>query len=125
MENITLGERTREKLMSKDTQPPAQPESLLTDESTVLQPNLFNAVPLVVSEPPDPRETPFPPLVRVNPLTDQSSLAACALPYQQELELRGKSTYTVTCFLSDLKMFSEFAGRDTPVGRITKEDLTD
>lgn len=111
--------------MSKNMQQPGQPEPLLTDESTVVQPNLFNGAPLVVAEPPDPRETPFPPLVRARPLTDQSSLAACALPYQQELELRGKSAYTVTCFLSDLKMFSNFAGLDTPVGRITKEQLTD
>jgi integrase/recombinase XerD len=58
-------------------------------------------------------------------LTEQSSLAACALPYQQELKLRGKSNYTVTCFLSDLKMFTEFMGPETPVGRITKEDLVD
>ena len=111
--------------MSKNRQQPDQPEPLLTDESTVVQANLFNGAPLLVVEPPDPRETPFPPLVRARPLTDQSSLGACALPYQQELELRGKSAYTVTCFLSDLKMFSSFAGLDTPVGRITKEQLTD
>jgi site-specific recombinase XerD len=39
--------------------------------------------------------------------------------------LRGKSNYTITCFLSDLKMFGDFVGHDTPVGRITKEHLTD
>ena len=111
--------------MSKDTSQQSQAQQLLTDESTVRQPDLFGGAPLVLVEPPDPRETPFPPLVRLNPLTEQSSLAACALPYQQELELRGKSNYTVTCFLSDLKMFSEFVGRDTPVGRIPKEQLTD
>lgn len=111
--------------MSKDIQPPTQPEPLLTDESTVIQPDLFSGAPLVLVEPPDPHTTPFPPLVRINPLNEQSSLGACALPYQQELELRGKSTYTVTCFLSDLKMFSDFIGRETPVGRIAKEQLTD
>lgn len=111
--------------MSKDTRQAAQSEPILTEESTVIQPDLFSGTPLVVAEPPDPRATPFPPLVRTNPLTEQSSLLACALPYQQELELRGKSNYTVTCFLSDLKMFSDFVGRDTPVGRITKENLTD
>ena len=95
------------------------------DETTVLQENLFTEGATVIAEPPNPLETPFPPLVRTNPLTDQSSLAACAIPYQQELMLRGKSNYTVTCFLSDLKMFSEFIGKDTPVGRITKEQLTD
>lgn len=115
----------RELFMSKDTQQPIQPEPLLTDESVVVQPDLFSGTPLVVVEPPDPQETPFPPLVRARPLTDQSSLAACALPYQQELELRGKSAYTVTCFLSDLKMFSDYVGRDTPVGRIRREQVTD
>ena len=99
-------------------------ESTRSEDSTVLQSNLFGA-PTVIAEPPDPLETPFPPLVRTNPLTDQSSLAACAIPYQQELMLRGKSNYTVTCFLSDLKMFSEYTGYDTPVGRIAKEQLTD
>lgn len=100
------------------------PEPTQTEESTVLQSNLFGT-PSVIAEPPDPLETPFPPLVRTNPLTDQSSLAACAIPYQQELMLRGKSNYTVTCFLSDLKMFSDYTGYDTPVGRLTKEQLTD
>ena len=111
--------------MSKDTEQSTQKEPLLTDGSTVVQQDLFGGSPLILTEPPDPRETPFPPLVRVQPLNERSSIAACALPYQQELELRGKSNYTITCFLSDLKMFSDFVGRDTPVGRIAKEQLTD
>src|SRR6266567_9584332 len=113
--------------MQKDTERKNQPpgSALVTDDSTVVQSNLFSDAPTVIAEPPDPLEKPFPPLVRTNPLTDQSSLAACAIPYQQELMLRGKSNYTVTCFLSDLKMFSDFVGQDTPVGRITKEKLTD
>ena len=109
--------------MQKDSRP--QPEPILTEESTVLQPGLFTGTPSVIAEPPNPSVTPFPPLVRTNPLTDQSSLAACALPYQQELKLRDKSDYTITCFLSDLKMFSDYIGRDTPVGRISKEQVTD
>jgi site-specific recombinase XerD len=111
--------------MQGDTQNKPSPEPIVTEESTVLQPGLFNGASTVITEPPDPATTPFPPLVRTNPLTDQSSLAACALPYQQELKLRGKSDYTITCFLSDLKMFSDFIGRNTPVGRISKEQLTD
>lgn len=111
--------------MQKDIPGKDRPDPVLSAESTVLQPGLFNTSPLIVAEPPDPLETPFPPLVRTHPLTDQSSLAACVIPYQQELKLRGKSDYTVTCFLSDLKMFSDFAGKDTPVGRISKEQLTD
>ena len=108
----------------QQTQQTRPPEPTRSEDSTILQSNLFGA-PTVIAEPPDPRETPFPPLVRTNPLTDQSSLAACAIPYQQELMLRGKSNYTVTCFLSDLKMFSDYTGHDTPVGRLSKEQLTD
>jgi site-specific recombinase XerD len=117
--------------MEKDTQQKKQSvgasntSANVTDDTTVLQSNLFMDAATVIAEPPDPLETPFPPLIRTNPLTDQSSLAACAIPYQQELLLRGKSNYTVTCFLSDLKMFSGFIGQDTPVGRLTKELLTD
>jgi integrase/recombinase XerD len=58
-------------------------------------------------------------------LDEQCDLRSCVVPYRQELELRGKSTYTITCFLSDLKMFGDFVGHDIPVGRITKEHLTD
>ena len=111
--------------MVKDDQQQSQLTPMLTDESTVLQPDLFSGATVVITEPADPLETAYPPLVRTNPLTDQSSLTACFIPYQQDLRLRGKSDYTVTCFLSDLKMFSDFIGRDIPVGRITKEQLTD
>ncbi len=111
--------------MEKDDQQQSQQMPMLTDESTVLQPDLFSNAPVVITEPVDPLGAAYPPLIRTNPLTDQSSLTACFIPYQQDLRLRGKSDYTVTCFLSDLKMFSDFIGRDTPVGRITKEQLTD
>jgi integrase/recombinase XerD len=111
--------------MEKDDQRQSQLEPMLTGESTVLQPDLFTGAPVVITEPVDPIETAFPPLVRTKPLTEQSSLTACFIPYQQDLRLRGKSNYTVTCFLSDLKMFSDYVGRDTPVGRIAKEQLTD
>ncbi len=111
--------------MEKETHKQTQPEPVFTDESTVLQHNLFTDAPTVIAEPPDPQEVPFPPLTRTNPLTDQTSLAGCSLPYQQHLKLQGKSNYTITCFLSDLKMFSDYIGRDTPVGRLSKEQLTD
>ena len=111
--------------MQKDEQQRPRPEPVLTDESTVLQPDLFTGAQVVITEPADASDTVFPPLVRTKPLTEQSSLSACFIPYQQDLKLRGKSEYTVTCFLSDLKMFGDFVGRDTPIGRITKEQLTD
>lgn len=111
--------------MQQNTEQKPQPEPVLTEDSTVMQPDLFTGAPTVVAEPEDTTGLPFPPLVRTNPLTDQSSLSACFVPYQQDLKLRGKSDYTITCFLSDLKMFSNYIGIDTPVGRITKEQLTD
>ncbi len=111
--------------MEKDDQQQSQLHPMVTDESTILQSDLFSGTPVAISETVNPLETAYPPFIRTNPLTDQSSLSACFIPYQQDLRLRGKSDYTVTCFLSDLKMFSDFIGRDTPVGRITKEQLTD
>ena len=65
------------------------------------------------------------PVSNASALTDQTSLSACVLPYRQELIARGKSMYTITCFLSDLRMFSDFIGPETPVGRLTKDNLTD
>src|SRR5947209_9768877 len=117
--------------MEKDTQHESQAagisdtNTIVTDDTTVLQSNLFTDAATVITEPPDPLETPYPPLVRTNPLTDQSSLSACAIPYQQELLLRGKSNYTVTCVLAVVMVFSRFVGQDTRLGRITKEQLTD
>src|ERR1700680_2856809 len=110
-----------ESFMPKDNPHSPQPEPILTDESTVSQPDLFTGASTVIAEPP----VQYPPLVRTHPLTDQSSISACFIPYQQDLQLRGKSEYTITCFLSDLRMLSEFVGRDTPIGRINKEQLTD
>lgn len=102
--------------MQKDSEHEAKVEAVLTKDSPTLPTHLFVATSPEEQEPQPPSE---------HALTDQSSIGACALPYRQELMLRGKSNYTITCFLSDLKMFREYAGQDTPVGRITKEDLTD
>jgi site-specific recombinase XerD len=124
-EHVMQNEAGHKHSPAADASASNSPQPLTGEEATILQRDLFTDSPTVIAAPPDPLATPFPPLVRTNPLSDQSSLAACALPYQQELLLRGKSNYTVTCFLSDLKMFSSFIGLDTPVGRITKEQLTD
>jgi site-specific recombinase XerD len=112
------GEKERERF-SKESD--MQPKPRVPTDGTISQANLFGPP----TQPLAQAETPFPPLVRTHPLTDQSSLAACALPYRQELQLQGKSQYTVTCFLSDLKLFRDYIGSDIPVGSITKEQLTD
>lgn len=83
-----------------------------------------SGIPTATAEFADSKEAAQPANEPTHNLTDQSSISSCVLPYRQELELRGKSNYTITCFLSDLKMFSDFVGLDIPVGRITKEHLT-
>ena len=54
--------------MEKDDQQQSQLTPMLTEESTVLQPDLFAGVPVVITEPVDPLETAYPPLVRTHPL---------------------------------------------------------
>jgi site-specific recombinase XerD len=104
--------------MQKDQE--IQTEGVLMEEGAVEPTNLFG-LSTVIGEPLADVE-----LQEAGPLlTDQTSLGECAQPYRHELTLRGKSTYTITCFLSDLKMFGDFIGVDEPVGRITKENLTD
>jgi integrase/recombinase XerD len=93
-------------------------------EENINTPSSGSETPTATGESVAGEETPQPASEQTHTLTDQSSISSCVLPYRQELELRGKSNYTITCFLSDLKMFSDFVGLDIPVGRITKEHLT-
>lgn len=110
--------------MQKDAEQETQPTAVQTDENPVEQDNLFGT-PIVLDDQFDePGARLFLPAHMVA-LTDQTSLGACSDPYRKELMLRGKSNYTVTCFLSDLKMMMDFLGADIPVGRITKEHVTD
>ncbi len=109
--------------MPKDVGQEKQVASSDTEESSGAQANGFE-MPTDITEAADDQEIPQPPSEETLTLTDQSSISSCSLPYRKELELRGKSNYTVTCFLSDLKMFGDFVGHDMPVGRITKQDLT-
>ncbi|GCE11597.1 tyrosine-type recombinase/integrase [Tengunoibacter tsumagoiensis] len=103
----------------KDSEQIRHSSSILTEEEGPVEASLFGlSTALSESEEQEEKES-------VPALTDQSSLLDCVGPYRQELMLKGKSNYTVTCFLSDLKMFSDFMGHDTPVGRLTKETLTD
>lgn len=97
---------------------------MLTEENPVEQDNLFGT-PIVLDDQFDGAEEVQPLPEHMTMLTDQSSLTSCVGPYRRELMLRGKSNYTVTCFLSDLKMLMDFLGSDIPVGRITKENVTD
>jgi integrase/recombinase XerD len=109
--------------MPKDVEQEKQVISSDAEESTSVQSSVFET-PTATVESAENEEIPQPVDEQTHTLTDQSSISSCALPYKQELQLRGKSNYTVTCFLSDLKMLSDFIGHDIPVGRISKEHLT-
>jgi integrase/recombinase XerD len=64
-------------------------------------------------------------VVVVPTLTPTSVLGACALPYQDYLRRTDHSVYTITCFLSDLRLLTDFFGREMPVRSITRESLAD
>ncbi|GCE25507.1 hypothetical protein KDA_09910 [Dictyobacter alpinus] len=110
--------------MQKDSEQETQPIAVQTEEKMVEQDNLFGT-PIVLDDEGDEPEAPASPPEHIASLTDQTSLAAFIEPYRKELVLRGKSNYTVTCFLSDLKMLVKFMGADLPVGRVTKDMVTD
>jgi integrase/recombinase XerD len=65
-----------------------------------------------------------PALVQMPVLTDHSTLGACALPYSEYLRRTGHSKYTETCFLSDLRLLSDYLGRETELRALTRERLT-
>ena len=83
-------------------------------EQRVEQPSLFF---------PEAPATPISPvgqaaLVTITPPTGDTPLGACALPYQEYLRRTDHSAYTITCFLSDLRMFTEFVGTRPARARI-------
>jgi integrase/recombinase XerD len=62
-------------------------------------------------------------VVVVPPPTTTSVLGACALPYQDYLRRTDHSAYTITCFLSDLRMLTEYLGYTTAARDISQERL--
>lgn len=83
----------------------------------VRQPSLFEV------EPVGPPTTPPPPLVQPPPLTADASLSATQLPYRLYLQRTDRSRNTVTCFLSDLRLFVAGMGADRAISGITFNDL--
>lgn len=91
-----------------------------TSADSVEQPSLF--FPDAVAHPTESKQT---SVAIAPPLTATSVLGACALPYQEYLRLTDHSAYTITCFLSDLRLLTEFLGREMPLRSITKDSLAD
>lgn len=63
------------------------------------------------------------PLIEMALPTGDSTLGACALPYQDYLRRTDHSPYTITCFLSDLRMLTDFLGRNTPARDLSQDRL--
>lgn len=57
-------------------------------------------------------------------LSMDSTITSSFPAYEYYLMSTDHSGYTVTCFLSDLKLFTRFIGEDTPLGRIQPKDIT-
>lgn len=62
-------------------------------------------------------------VARVPSLAPTSPLGACALPYGQYLKRTNHSAYTVTCFLSDLRLLTDYLGRDKQIRSIGSKDI--
>jgi integrase/recombinase XerD len=65
------------------------------------------------------------PVVQIAAPTATTALGACALPYQEFLRRTDHSAYTITCFLSDLRMLADFVGREVELRAITTDHLGD
>src|SRR5678815_4920454 len=96
------------------------PDTDKTSDDSVEQPSLF--FPDAATPVAGPKQA---PVVIVPTLTATSVLGAYALPYQEYLRRTDHSAYTITCFLSDLRLFTEFVGRDLPVRALTLDHLRD
>ncbi|HLZ20802.1 MAG TPA: tyrosine-type recombinase/integrase [Ktedonobacterales bacterium] len=93
------------------------PESRQSTHDAIDQPSLFFPA---LAEQTTTRED---SLVQLAPLTPGSTLGACALPYAEHLRLTDHSAYTVTCFLSDLRLLTEHLGREKTLNSITRADV--
>lgn len=99
--------------------PDRTPDTDNSADDRVEQPSLFfpDATPQVVTQQAS--------VAMVPTLTTASTLGACALPYQEYLRRTDHTAYTITCFLSDLRLLTDFLGRETPLRTITGETLSD
>ncbi len=88
---------------------------------TVEQPSLF--FPEKIGEPAQVGAG-SAPMVAIPALTREATLDACALPYAEYLRRTDHSTYTITCFLSDLRMFTEFTGGTIKLTQLRQSHLT-
>jgi len=103
---------TKEAPASPDT---TYPPALPIDANAIIgQQSLFSTEVKIVQA----------PTIEIVPPTAESSLLECAPAYQEYLRLSNHSRYTVTCFLSDLRLLSTYLGEHTPIGRIVTADLT-
>src|SRR5215470_15755125 len=94
---------------------PSMPDSRHLLDDSIEQPTLF----LPAAEE-SARQRPLEAVAQPPTLTPTSTLGACALPYREHLHRTDHSEYTVICFLSDLRLLTEFLGRDMELRAIGK-----
>ncbi|HEX9037045.1 MAG TPA: tyrosine-type recombinase/integrase [Ktedonobacterales bacterium] len=68
-------------------------------------------------------QAPRPSLVQIPDPTPETTLGACALPYQDYLRRTDHSPYTITCFLSDLRMLTIFLGPSAALSSLNQARL--
>ncbi|MFI5273119.1 MAG: tyrosine-type recombinase/integrase [Ktedonobacterales bacterium] len=88
------------------------------DTGPIEQPSLF-----VPSSTETAADRGGPPAIAIPALTTGSALGACALPYREHLRRTNHSVYTVTCFLSDLRLLTDYLGRQTPLRAVSQARL--
>lgn len=86
-------------------------------QSSAEQPSLFAPETAV------PVRQPRLSVVEIAAPSSETTLGACALPYQDYLRRTDHSQYTITCFLSDLRMLTEYLGYSSVVRDITQDRL--
>ncbi|MDE3230087.1 MAG: tyrosine-type recombinase/integrase [Chloroflexota bacterium] len=92
-------------------------EDDLRAEQGAEQPSLF------APETAIPVKQPRSAVVEIPPPTGATALGACALPYQDYLRRTDHTHATIICFLSDLRMLTEFLGYQTLARAVTQERL--
>jgi integrase/recombinase XerD len=66
---------------------------------------------------------PRPSLAQIPEPSPTTTLGACALAYQDYLRRTDHSPYTITCFLSDLRLLTLFLGAGVEVSALTQQRL--
>jgi site-specific recombinase XerD len=88
------------------------------DGGVTEQPGLFSLDDTEVAR------APRPSLIQIPEPTVETTLGGCALAYQEYLRRTDHSPYTITCFLSDLRMLTLFLGPNAALSAVNQTRLS-